>query len=393
MICHIIFDSEYSYRYHQLIINNFDISQHLFLVIGRSTWDKKRSFEYKNSIYNENLYDQEVINYLEKCKAIILHGLFFDNVLNFFYDNHKFLYKTSWLMWGGDVYLYRESKFIFPKISLNPKVLKHSFTILLTNIFLSVKHKLPALTITSREIKRIFIIPKIKNIIGVCYEDYFLTAKKYRTKSTFIYGFHPLLVNWELVESLYKNKLQSLSTSLNIMIGNSATDTNNHLEIFDILQKKSHLDIVIYCPLSYGDDKYKDMVIEQGYRYFGKKFIPLIEVISNDDYIRFLNSIDIAIMNHNRQQGLGNIFTLLLLGKKVYMRSEITSYKSLIDKGLRLYDIAEIINDNNYKLFPLDENKELDNRQIILSNFSDENWLRIWENIFNQCLFCDSPLE
>ncbi|WP_181881452.1 hypothetical protein [Helicobacter sp. MIT 99-5507] len=39
-----------------------------------------------------------------------------------------------------------------------------------------------------------------------------------------------------------------------------------------------------------------------------------------DEYIAFLNNIDIAIFKQNRQQAMGNIFVLLALGKKSIFR-------------------------------------------------------------------------
>ena len=38
--------------------------------------------------------------------------------------------------------------------------------------------------------------------------------------------------------------------------------------------------------------------------------------MNNKDYIQFLNQIDIAVFNHNRQQAMGTIRSLLGMGKK-----------------------------------------------------------------------------
>ena len=38
------------------------------------------------------------------------------------------------------------------------------------------------------------------------------------------------------------------------------------------------------------------------------------------DYLKILGKIDIAIFNHERQQAVGNITSLLGLGKKVYIK-------------------------------------------------------------------------
>lgn len=43
---------------------------------------------------------------------------------------------------------------------------------------------------------------------------------------------------------------------------------------------------------------------------------PIVDFMDFNEYINFLSTIDIAIFNHKRQQGMGNIITLLGMGKK-----------------------------------------------------------------------------
>ena len=86
--------------------------------------------------------------------------------------------------------------------------------------------------------------------------------------------------------------------------------------------------------------------------------------------------IDIAIFAHNRQQAMGNIITLLGLGKKVYMRSDITPWKLFEDIEVKIYDIGEIT------LEPLEENVKNENKNRIKTYFSKENYLRQLHQLF-----------
>ena len=85
-------------------------------------------------------------------------------------------------------------------------------------------------------------------------------------------------------------------------------------------------------------------VMKVGYEIFGDKFKPIIDYMNEQDYYKFLSTIDIGIFNHNRQQGMGNIITLLGMGKKVYMNPEVTTYEMFIDKNIKV---------NSFKLFDL----------------------------------------
>lgn len=125
-----------------------------------------------------------------------------------------------------------------------------------------------------------------------------------------------------------------------IVIGNSATDSNQHLDIF---QKMKHLDtekIKICCPLSYGEAQYREDVIKKGKEIFGDRFYPITEYMSYEKYVDFLNSCDVGIYNNNRQQALGNISLMLNLGKKVYVPELTKQYYEQF--GYKLYSISEV---------------------------------------------------
>lgn len=101
-------------------------------------------------------------------------------------------------------------------------------------------------------------------------------------------------------------------------MGNSATKTNCHIEIFNKLSKYDWIhELEIICPLSYGnEEEYRDYVIKVGYEKIGNKFKPITEYISLTKYIELLNSCDVGVFNNNRQQGGSTILYLTRLGKK-----------------------------------------------------------------------------
>ena len=168
-------------------------------------------------------------------------------------------------------------------------------------------------------------------------------------------------------------------TGLNILIGNSADPSNNHVEILERLRAFKEQNITIYAPLSYGDMQYAQKVVEVGKDYFGDKFNPLMNFLPYDEYIGFLGSVDIAIFNHERQQAMGNTVTLLGLGKKVYLRRDTTSWDMFARNGLVVFDVA------NIELTRLDENAKMKNRNLVREKFSKQRLISQLQHIFGDC--------
>lgn len=124
-----------------------------------------------------------------------------------------------------------------------------------------------------------------------------------------------------------------------IIVGNSATETNRHFEVFEMLAHLKDEDIEIICPLSYGDKEYGQKVIEKGKEIFGDKFRALTDYMNIDDYRKLLATCDVGVFNNDRQQGMGNIRMLLAMGKKVFMRTNTSMWESFIDRGYKAFDI------------------------------------------------------
>lgn len=131
-------------------------------------------------------------------------------------------------------------------------------------------------------------------------------------------------------------------SGINILVGNSADPSNNHLEVFDKLEAFKDRDIKIYAPLTYGNQDYAKSIIEEAKQRFGDKFEALTEHMPFNQYIEFLGKIDIAIFNHKRQQAMGNTITLLGLGKKVFMRQDTVQYKFLSEHHIQIFKIEDI---------------------------------------------------
>ncbi len=165
------------------------------------------------------------------------------------------------------------------------------------------------------------------------------------------------------------------------MVGNSATLTNQHLKIFRKIKSLKLKNVKIYCPLSYGDCTYRDKVIKNGNFLFGNFFVPLVDIMSIEAYYSFLESIDVAIFDTERQQAMGNILELLFLGKKIFLNKESTSFDFLRSIKIKVNSTNEIDESILFSLEKFDIEK---NKNIILNEFSIEKSIDDWKLIFEK---------
>lgn len=178
-----------------------------------------------------------------------------------------------------------------------------------------------------------------------------------------------------------KNKIQNIQLGDNILIGNSATPTNNHLDIFQKI-KEEKLPGKLIVPLSYGEPIwYKDIIIEKGNLLFGKYFYPLIDFMQIEDYIDLISSCNVVIYDHYRQQGMGNISTMLYFGARVYLSEKSIAYQYYKALGVHVYSLEKDF--TKYKFSKLGVEKIIENREIMNNNIYNKE---ILVNILNGIL-------
>jgi len=159
---------------------------------------------------------------------------------------------------------------------------------------------------------------------------------------------------------------QDYVTSNNILMGNSATPTNNHIEVFYHLKKCNLNGSKIITPLSYGRPYYLEYVKELGYKIFENDFNPLEYFMPLDEYQKLMKKCGIVIMNHYRPQGVGNVLTALHLGAKVYLSKRNNLYHFLKRIGCYIYSIEDdLLPSNDYAFKLLDNEQMRFNRKII----------------------------
>lgn len=170
--------------------------------------------------------------------------------------------------------------------------------------------------------------------------------------------------------------------ALRILLGNSATPTNRHYEVIQVLSKFEKEDIVVFCPLSYGDSAYGDEIARLGGKVLGQKFVPLRNFMNRGEYDRLLASMNIGIFNHSRQQGLGNINRLMSNGAKVYMSRESGVWHDFEREG-RIFFPTELIEAQSFDEFRAWDIASAEKNMRILNPITQfEQGVALWRNLY-----------
>lgn len=330
--------------YIEFINTNFNINNHFF-IIEKYGKNSKKNLNKINVEYISLFQYFRLIKGLYTSEKIILHALMSPRLVLILFFQPWLLKKCYWVIWGSDLYYYVTRK----------KNVNSSIT----------------------EFLRKNIIKNMRGLITHIKGDYELAKQWYGAKGNYYYSF---MYPSNLWKEKALNETMDHNGQVTIQIGNSADPSNMHIEVFEKLQIYRNEDIRIICPLSYGNKEYAREVEKQGRAIFGNKFLSLSEFVAFEKYIELLSGIDIAIFNHRRQQGLGNITTLLGLGKKVYIREEITTWKFCKEHNLKVYSA----NGDFSNLFEMmDKTTRFNNIESVKRQFSEDKLKEDWREIFD----------
>lgn len=128
-----------------------------------------------------------------------------------------------------------------------------------------------------------------------------------------------------------------------LLLGNSAMPTNNHLELFERVRRKVDLDgRRLIVPLSYGDAAYGQAVARKGRELFGDAFVPLLDYVDKARYIQLLASCGTLVLNTVRQQALGNVYISAQLGARIVLNRSCPLHGWLLRQGMPVCDLESM---------------------------------------------------
>jgi|SRR5665647_2827929 len=299
---------------------------HFRIILPDETWWKKGFINWNdfNFIVLHNLYSPQHLYFANiipnsiKMVAIIYGADFY---------NHKSFYKED--LYGKITFGIKKSVIRKPENVLLRKMKR--FYMLKTNKQYAAQN--PTLKSKENAFKRIdllatHILPDYKNI-----------AERFNYKPEWVNFSYYTIEDFDKINMLNIEKIK-------VLIGNSATQSNNHLEVFEILKdKKDNFEIL--CPLNYGDTEYGDLIENQGVKLFGNQFIALRDFVTLDEFTKIQSGCGFVIMNHYRQQAAGNIIASLWMGAKVFLSERSPIYIHLKDIGCIIFTVEHDLVETN----------------------------------------------
>lgn len=325
--------------YIEFVKTHFAFEEHAFVLIGDINMFPVKL---ESNIYlcNRKMQIFPLIWKMIFARKIILHSLCVPRIVKLLAIQPWLLNKCYWLIWGGDLYHYNMR-------AKTPESDKYEAT-------------------------RAFVIKRIGHLVTYVKGDYHLAQEWYSTR-----GLHHKCLLY--TSNIYTELAVPPKTgkTINVLVGNSAAPTNEHMEILEKLAVFKDANMVIYCPLSYGGtDLYMKKIVEKGKELFSNNFIPLTEYMHLPMYLDLLGQIDIAVFAHRRQQAMGNTITLLGLGKKVFMRRDVAQWPLFTGVGVKVFDVDSI------DINPIDQQTALANKKNIAERFSEKRLIADYQEIF-----------
>ena len=332
---HITTCEKFISAYVGFVNTEFEAKDHLFFILNKN---EKYPITGSNVIFLSGIFSYLRCMYvLCRAKKIFFHSFSGYKALLFPFILRFILKKSYWLVWGADLYAYNNKR---------------------VNLYQKIKESI-----------RRSVFKNIGHIVSYIPGDLELATTWYQNESQRhnCIGY-PSNVFHDLVLPKGNHK------QITILVGNSADKTNNHSEVFDKLNSFPNIKVIV--PLSYGDNTYAEKTALKGQEYFGENFVALTDFMPLKDYLYLLSTVDIAIFHHNRQQAMGNIITLLGLGKKVYVNKKSTSYSALTALNLHVFQLEKF---NSDALTTADIHH---NVSIIKKEFSYKRLVLQWTDIF-----------
>lgn len=307
--------------------------------------------------------DNVFVHFLNPIKAAVVLAL-----------QQKLRIRTYWIFYGGDLYTLLQDKNAFamvdeqiqkvPPAKAIRKKAKELF-------YLFRYHK------TQNQAKEDFI----KSLDYFCFwnpYDYELLTKHFNTSAQFR-EFRYFAHNLHETQKIPVEKQPR-----SVLINHSASVSGNHLTV---LQKLAELNAHEYLqkllvPLSYGAKHIKKQVLAYGKKHFEESFSPLTVFLPRDEYFKTINSVEVAIFGHTRQQGGGNLYQLLASGVKIFLRAQNNLLQYFRDEGYYIYEFESDLNSLD-AFRPLEEDKKQHNRELALKEYSQEEIDRVYRKLID----------
>lgn len=316
----------------KMMKKNFDDTDHAFCFIGGAL-ERIAGELFAKNVYYGNI--KTLLINKDITQKIIIYGMYSQDLVHYLYNHPDLLKITYWAIQGGDLYS-------APDDEINN-----------------------------------FVRKKVKAIITTFDKSEY--NKRYGKKRCLNIVYKNPVANHIIKLSPNNN-----GDTCKILINNCSDETT--LEALDMLYKYREENIIITTILSYrtiGDNNVTLKILEKGKTLFGNKFQPILKYMQPEQYAKFLSTVDIYISNQDWQRGVGNICALMMLGKKVFVKSTVSTFSGFDKLGIKIYDTFKIKKMDFNEFIAVNKDVAEKNKLILLTRAKEEYQMNLWEKVIN----------
>lgn len=288
--------------------------------------------------------------------------------------------KVIWYSWGFDIYsnpaptgplLQIGEKFMPITKSFKPKEL--IFNTILKTIKHVVKNVLKfSSTVHSDDVYA--AIHRVDYFAGVFENEYEMLKEAQQC-----FNAQKMVQNYIHPEEFQLNDINAPInlTGHNILLGNSASSHNNHVDVMLMIKDYIPDGVDVISPLSYQIvPSYQEKVLAAGAELFGDRFKPLKGYLPFEEYNKIMNSCDTIVLGQKQQAATCNCLTAMWNGIRLFMSTDSMNYKYYSQLGLKIFSIEEDFPKNPI----LSHEDIMHNRKIIERYYSYRAWVEDLQN-------------
>ena len=272
--------------------------------------------------------------------------------------------ELNWLPWGGDIYnLPSLDRLCYEPITLAQYVKKNrSLGQILYELKIQMFH--------SAFKKRAY--SKVANVMTWMEEEFQFALRHLSLQAQHKFFFYENQFPYSELDSTKQST--TARDKISLIIGNSGSPSNNHLDTVSFLEKHK-IDARLIVPVSYGDKKYISFLKKKlTYKYGTVEFVD--RYMQFHEYMQFLSDADGLVMNTIRPQGYGNIFMMLYLNKAVFFNEQNISLPDLTRNGIKWLSLRDIASFGKEKLPDT-------NKAAVVNLLSHERLMTVYRELFS----------
>ncbi|RUO37307.1 hypothetical protein CWE13_04910 [Aliidiomarina shirensis] len=316
--------------------------------------------------------NKENIQRLAEFNVWVIHGLSGNRLKILRYKKRH--QRVVWVGLGYDYYdlIFPNRLDLFEESTEASAPIPKEYTLSFTKFFSFNGVKYIAMKFGILKLRKLLKMRRVDIFCPVLNSEYEMVMSRYKP-------FLPKFMDWnygsssEILMNFIANSDTYSVQRTSVLIGNSATPSNNHLEVFELINRRSlfsSFDIIV--SLAYGDEEYKNWLNAIGQNYFGERYKPFERFVPVEDYLLLISTCSHVILNHRRQQAGANVVFALALGARVVMNSVSPLYKEWLERGALINSLDELEAEPDKLELPLTQEEISLNRKVVLDHFNPD---------------------